>query len=87
MDIGNAAQIAYGFVPGQEAVELEQWHGQQDGEARRYEEETMEEARRIVAGQSEQLPTREHLRVALAWLDGHEPQPAAPSFSGPGNPF
>lgn len=84
MEAGNAAFLMGYDLQG---VDLDQWHGQQDCEARNYEEETIAEARRIVAGQSEQLPTREHLRVVLAWLDGHEPLPAAPSVSGPGNPF
>lgn len=70
-----------------QGVDVEQWHGQQDCEARRYEEETIEEARRIVAGESSRLPSREHLRVALAWLDGHAPTPEPPALSGPGVPF
>lgn len=40
----------------------------------RYEAEIVEQARQIAAGRSMALPTREHLRVVLSWLDGVGPQ-------------
>ncbi len=36
----------------------------------RYETGVIEEARSIVAGESETVPTVEHLRVLIVWLDG-----------------
>ena len=41
----------------------------------RYEAGVIEEAREIVAGEIEQAPTVEHLRIALAWMDGARPAP------------
>ena len=39
-----------------------------------YESRIIEEARAIVAGKLDKTPTVEHLRVALAWLDGTSEQ-------------
>ena len=36
-----------------------------------YESQVVEQARRIVGGQSATAPSHEHLRVLLQWLDGH----------------
>ena len=36
----------------------------------RYEAAMVAEARAIVAGASEKVPTWEHLRILLTWLDG-----------------
>lgn len=36
----------------------------------RYETSVIDEARAIVAGKVARAPTVEHLRIALAWLDG-----------------
>lgn len=54
-----------------------------------YEAEMIEEARRIVAGRSMLLPSREHLRVLLVWLDGREPERKReePAWDAPGAPF
>jgi len=38
-----------------------------------YEIEVIEEARRLVAGELPGVPSLEHLRVLLAWLDGALP--------------
>jgi len=35
-----------------------------------YEGQVVEQARRIVSGQSSTEPSQEHLRVLLQWLDG-----------------
>ncbi len=47
-----------------------------------YEADIIEEARSIVAGEVNQPPTVEHLRVLLSWLDGCQsvPADAAPPF-------
>jgi hypothetical protein len=56
-------------------------------EAEQYEAEVVDEARRILAGESIKLPSREHLRVLLAWLDGRHTEREVPSWNGIGNPF
>ena len=40
----------------------------------KYEMGVIEEARRLVAGELPGVPSLEHLRVLLAWLDGALPQ-------------
>ena len=53
-----------------QALDGDYWSGlEQD----RYEAHIIEEARAIVEGRLNQPPTVEHLRVALAWLDGGQP--------------
>jgi len=41
----------------------------------RYEAAVIDEARAIVAGEIEQAPSVEHLRIALEWMDGARPAP------------
>ncbi|WP_445005159.1 hypothetical protein [Halomonas mongoliensis] len=36
-----------------------------------YEGQVVEQARRIISGESSTEPSHEHLRVLLQWLDGH----------------
>lgn len=40
-----------------------------------YEMGLIEEARRLVAGDLPGVPSLEHLRVLLTWLDGARPRP------------
>lgn len=41
------------------------------GELSNYESSVVSHARCVVAGQSNELPSLEHLRVLLKWLDAH----------------
>ena len=61
------------------ALDGDYWSGQEQD---RYEARIIEEARAIVEGRLDRSPTVEHLRVALAWLDGCQPVQvgAAPPF-------
>jgi len=47
------------------------WEQQQSDDARaRYEAQIVAEARAIVGGERDSVPSLEHLRVLLEWLDG-----------------
>ena len=66
------------------------WAAEQAGDARAcYECTLVERARRIVAGDSGEAPTREHLRVLLTWLDGRPPRGVPPPWpeTASGRPF
>lgn len=45
-----------------------------------YESSVVSQARRVVAGQSAELPNLEHLRVLLKWLDAHAMCPSGASL-------
>jgi hypothetical protein len=59
--------MSHKFITTDEALR----HAYLRRELAEYEGQVVEQARRIVSGQSRSAPSQEHLRVLLQWLDGH----------------
>ena len=64
MELRQAAEIVYGFDPEGLQEEPEAVSVVND-----YDSAMVEQARQIVAGETMLLPTVDHLRVLLEWLD------------------